>query len=196
MSAPNFPIYLTKEIQKVSAVAGVWTLTLSDVDGILVGTRVSVGGLVTTSWNVQNVAVTAVNQTAKTIRYSHSNATVAEAEVWGQAHVAVSWGTIEEVEDFLGFEAEGADADYLGNCLTASQDFCFRRRSASGYKDHPQVVPSPDVRLAVVIYAATLFREKGSVDSFTSYQNMGLQIPAGGLGQIFRLLGVNKAQIA
>ena len=196
MSTPNFPIYLTKEIQKVSAVAGVWTLTLSDVDGILVNTRVSVGGLVTPSWNAQNVAVTYVDQTAKTITYSHSNATVAETEAWGQLSVRCSWIALENLEAALGYEFEGDEIDWAECQVDAANDWAFTQRRNAGYKDHPQVCPGHQVGVGVVLYAQTLIRTRGAVDGFASFDQQSFSgVPGQSLGQIMSLLGVRRAQV-
>jgi hypothetical protein len=46
------------------------------------------------------------------------------------------------------------------------------------------------------MYAAVLYRERGSVDSFASFDQMGGAVPFGSNGQINKLLGVNRAQVA
>jgi hypothetical protein len=46
------------------------------------------------------------------------------------------------------------------------------------------------------MYAAVLYRERGSVDSFASFEGMGVPTPYGSNGQINRLLGINRSQVA
>ena len=68
MSAPTFPIVIDKTVTNIVATSGVFTLTLSDVNGILVGSRVDIGGLPTASWNTANEEITAVTATTKTVQ--------------------------------------------------------------------------------------------------------------------------------
>jgi hypothetical protein len=57
-------------------------------------------------------------------------------------------------------------------------------------------VPGGDVKLGTVMFAGSLYRERGSVDSFASFEQMGNPVPFGSSGQINRLLGVNRSQVA
>jgi hypothetical protein len=187
---------LNKEISKVSAVAGVWTLTLSDLDNILVGCKVSVGGLPTPSWNRASATVTAVNATNSTVTYSHSNTTVTETTVDGILHVHVQWIDDAYMETLLGYEPAGDDATYLEECIEAAEDWAFRVRYNSGYRDHANIQPSHDVRLGTALYALALYREKGSVDGFASFD--GMNIPASptlSMGRILQLLGSKRPQV-
>jgi hypothetical protein len=44
--------------------------------------------------------------------------------------------------------------------------------------------------------AASYYRERGSVDSFASFQDMAITAPTGTMGQIMRLLGIRRSQVA
>lgn len=55
--------------------------------------------------------------------------------------------------------------------------------------------PSADVALGTTIYAAALYRERGSADSFPSFDEIATFIPTGTMGQINRLLAVGKGQV-
>jgi hypothetical protein len=47
------------------------------------------------------------------------------------------------------------------------------------------------------MYAATLYRERGSVDSFASFDSMAVGAsPSATLGRIMQLLGCGRAQVA
>lgn len=193
MSAPTFPIALDKTVTNVAATSGLFTLTLSDTNGILIGSRIDVGGFNTASWNTMNEEVTAVNHTAKTIQYTHGNFTVPSQETWAQVHVEVTWITTADVENWLGFTTAGADATFLATCTDAANDRCWQYRSRARYKDHPNVSPSSDVRLGTIMYAAQLYKQRGAVDGFASFDQQGFAVaPGQSLGQILALLGCKR----
>ena len=60
-------ISINKQITNIEATAGVWTATLSDVEGILVGMKADVDGFQTANWNAANVKITAVDATLKAV---------------------------------------------------------------------------------------------------------------------------------
>ena len=197
MSTPTFPIVIDKTVTKIEATAGVFTLTLDDVNGILVGSRVDVGGLPTPAWNLTEALITAVDDTLKTITYEHGNFTIAATDVWGQVHVETTWAAVEDVEIFLGFTAEGDDLTFLTTCTDAANDRCWYWRARAGYQDHPNVSPGSDVKSAVIMYAASLYRQRGSIDSFASFDAMAVgAVPGATLGVILQLLGCKRAQVA
>lgn len=196
MTTPTFPIAIDKTVTAITATSGVFTLTLDDVNGIQVGSRLDVGGLPTASWNVNSIQVTAVNATNKTITYSHGNFTVAPASVWGQVHIETLWASSADVELWLGFDATGTDQTFLDLCTDAANDRCWYYRARAGYQDHPNVAPGTDARTAVIMYAAQLFRQRGAVDSYASFQEQGFgAIPGQTLGVILALLGCKKPQV-
>ena len=78
----------------------------------------------------------------------------------------------------------------------AGNAFAYRRRRESGYFDSLTTVPGPDVLLGTIMMSAALYRERGSIDSFQSFDQMGGAVPFGTHGQINKLLGVNRAQVA
>ena len=197
MTAPTFPIALDKTVENITATSGTFTLTLDDVNGIQVGSRIDVGGLPTAAWNTPNETVTAVNTTAKTIQYSHGNFTITSQAVWGQVHLGVSWADVTELEEFLGYDATGADQTYLENCLAAAQDRCWQFRARAGYEDHPNVSPGHDCTRAVVLYAAQLVRQRGAIDGYSSFEQQSFgATPGQSLGTILQLLGCKRPQVA
>lgn len=196
MTTPTFPIAIDKTAVSITATAGLFTLTLSDVNGILVGSRVDIGGLPTAAWNTMNEQVSAVNATNKTIQYSHGNFTVAPTEVWGQVHLETTWASAADVELWLGYDVTGDDATFLDTCVDAANDRCWYYRARASYQDHPNVSPGSDCKLAVIMYAAQLFRQRGAVDGYASFdqQTFGA-IPGQTLGQILALLGCKRPQV-
>ena len=196
MSAPTFPISLVKEVSAIKAQAGVWTLTLSDVDGIIVGSKGSVGGFTNSQWNRPTLTVTAVDTTNKKITYSHSNTTLAEVEQWAQFHLEVSWAALEDLELQLGYEFDGDDIDWATLQIQSANDWAYIARRSAGYKDHPQVCPGEKVKAGVIQYAQTLIRTRGAVDGFASFDQQSFAgVPGQSLGQIMSLLGVRRAQV-
>ena len=108
-----------------------------------------------------------------------------------------TWIIANDVLAWLGISAATAnDTTFVGACTDAANAFAFRRRKESGYYDSLTTVPSADVKLGTIMYAGALYRERGSVDSFQSFADMGVTAPMGSMGQIMRLLGVNRAVVA
>ena len=104
-----------------------------------------------------------------------------------------------DLQDYLGFTFSTAqgDLDVATMALGAANAFAFRRRQEAGYWDSPSTVPSLDCKLAVVQYAAILYRERGSAEAFASFDPLATGGPVtGNYGQILRLLGVGKPQVA
>jgi hypothetical protein len=107
-----------------------------------------------------------------------------------------TWIAKAAVEIALGFAPTGDDATYLTTCTAAANDWAFRRRKAAGYFDSLTTSPSGSVTLGTTLYAVALYRERGSVDSFASFQDMTITAAPGTMGQIMRLLGINRSQVA
>lgn len=190
-------IQMNKSITNVVAVAGAWTLTLSDVDGILVGMNIDVQGLPTPSWNQLNQEVTAVNTTNLTVSYTHANTTVtSQAVTVGIVHLECNWIDVAYVEVLLGYTPTGGDLTYLTTCTDAANDWAFLRRQEAGYVDQPGAAPGSNVKLGTGLYALALYRERGSVDSFNSFSDTPVSPTFGTMGQINKLLGIPRSAIA
>lgn len=113
--------------------------------------------------------------------------------------ITCTWIALGDLEDYLGytFTNPSADLDIATMAVGAANAFAHRRRQESGYFDSPSTVPGLDVKLGTVQYAAILYREKGSVEALASFDPLATGGPvAGNFGQIMRLLGVNKPQVA
>jgi hypothetical protein len=110
-----------------------------------------------------------------------------------------TWVTVADVEDWLGFTVTNPSADYdlLTMAVGAANAWAYRKRQEAGYFDSLSTVPSLDVKLGTVMYGGGLYRERGSVDQFASYDALAtVTATSGGLGSIMRLLGVNRPQVA
>jgi hypothetical protein len=107
-----------------------------------------------------------------------------------------SWITSADVTEWLGISAATAnDTGFIATCVSAANTDCYRIRHEAGYHDDSDAVPESAVKLGTVMYAATLYRERGSVDSFASFDQMGGAVPFGTMSRIKQLLGVGRPQI-
>ena len=108
-----------------------------------------------------------------------------------------SWITATDIEDWLGIgTATAADATFLTICASSASQFCWRRRMEAGYVDSLTTVPSQDVKLGTIMYGGALYRQRGSMDSFASFQSMGTAPVMGLNGMIRQLLGIDRPQVA
>ena len=108
-----------------------------------------------------------------------------------------TWASDQDVLDWLGIDpATPNDEAFVTVATNAANAFAYRRRRESGYFDSLTTVPGPDVLLGTIMMAGALYRERGSTDSFQSFDQMGGAVPFGSHGQINKLLGVNRAQVA
>jgi len=118
----------------------------------------------------------------------NGNLTFTETCTWVDSASVIAW---------LGIAAATAnDTAFITSATAAANQFAYRRRRESGYFDSLTTSPGSDVSLGTTMYAASLYRERGAVDSFASFDSMGSPTPFGSMGQIMRLLGVNRSQVA
>jgi hypothetical protein len=103
----------------------------------------------------------------------------------------MAWIVPADVEAALGVPTAAGDADYLTSCTDAANVWAYERRHSAGYTDDQVVVPSERVKLGTVLYAVALYRERGSVDSFASFEDFPVP-PPGTYSQINRLLGIPR----
>jgi hypothetical protein len=88
------------------------------------------------------------------------------------------------------------DEEYLDRCTAAANEWAFRRRHQAGYRDDSNTSPGPDASMGVTMYAVALFRERGSVDSFASFEEFSTGVlPQATFGQVLRLLGIPKPAV-
>jgi hypothetical protein len=112
--------------------------------------------------------------------------------------ITCTWTTSALVTEFLGIAAATAnDTAYIATCVSASNAYCFRARQQAGYHDAPGTAPDASAQLGATLYAASLYRERGSVDSFASFSDMTVNQPTGlTMGRIKQLLGIRRSQVA
>ena len=111
--------------------------------------------------------------------------------------ISCTWTTSANVTEFLGIAAATAnDTAYIATCVAAANAWAFRKRVEAGYTDAAGTSPSSDVTLGVTLYAAALYRERGSIDSFQTFETMTPATTGFNMGRIHQLLGINRSQVA
>ena len=110
---------------------------------------------------------------------------------------SISWITSAMVLEFLGIDVATAnDTAFIATCVAAANYWCWNKRRESNYADSQTTVPNNSVKLGTILYAGTLYRERGSADSFASFDSMAsIPIPST-LGRIMQLLGTSRASVA
>ena len=114
--------------------------------------------------------------------------------VWTQS---CTWITVADLTEFLGISGATAnDTAFMTSSVNASNAWSFKRRVQAGYHDSLTTVPDAAVKAGVVLMAASLYRERGSIDSFASFQDMSISAPVASMGRINQLLGIKRSQVA
>lgn len=108
-----------------------------------------------------------------------------------------TWITASNVQEFLGITVATAnDTAFIASCVSAANAFASRRRRQAGYTDNLSTSPSGDVTLGTTLYASQLYRQRGSIDGYQSFDAMDVTTPAMSLGTVHQLLGINRSQVA
>lgn len=109
-----------------------------------------------------------------------------------------SWIVAADVLSWLGISVATAnDTTFVGVCTDAANAWAYKARKMAGYQGESlSTAPSSAVKLGTTVYAAALYRERGSVDSYASFGDMAVTAPVGTMGQIMRLLGIRRSQVA
>jgi hypothetical protein len=110
-----------------------------------------------------------------------------------------TWISIAQLVTYLGVEILNPSDDYTlaTQARNAANDFCYRRRQESGYFDSLTTSPGHDVTLGTLMYAAALWRARGSVqDTFATFDGMGTASVSAMTPIIKQLLGIHRPQVA
>jgi hypothetical protein len=108
-----------------------------------------------------------------------------------------SWITSADVTSWLGIEVATAnDTAFIAVCVSAANSWAFRKRREAGYTDSLSTAPDGAAKLGCINFAAMQYRSRGSVDSYASFDSMGMGAPTMSLGQIMALLGCGRPQVA
>jgi hypothetical protein len=125
---------------------------------------------------------------------NYQRASATGTVTWTQS---CTWTTVAAVQEFLGIASATAnDTAFLTTCVAAGNAWCFRRRVSAGYHDNLTTAPDSSVLLGTTLYAAGLYRERGTTgDSYASFGDM-TGPPLMTLGRVNQLLGIKRSQVA
>jgi hypothetical protein len=111
-----------------------------------------------------------------------------------------TWITAAQLETYLSVDITDPSDDWtlLTQSVSAANAFCWRRRQESGYTgDALGTSPGGDCTLGVLMYAAALWRSRGSVqDTFATFDGMGTASVSAMTPMIKQLLGISRPQVA
>jgi len=108
-----------------------------------------------------------------------------------------TWITAQDIADWLYVaQAVTADVTFLTICAAAANQFCYRRRAEAGYVDSLTTVPSQDAKLGTIMYGGALYRQRGSIDQFASFDAMSTASVVGMSPIIKQLLGIDRPAVA
>ena len=106
-----------------------------------------------------------------------------------------TWITASDIQTWLGIAvATAADEAFTTQCAAAANQFIYLRRQESGYHDGLGTAPSDAVKLGTIQYGGMLYRQRGAIDVFASFNEMGTA-PVTGLSPIIKqLCGLDRPQ--
>ena len=108
-----------------------------------------------------------------------------------------TWVLGPAVGTWLGIALAGVDETaFLTQCASSASDFIFRRRQESGYTDSLTTSPGSDVTLATTMYAGALYRQRGAINDFAAFDNMGAVASTGLSPLIKQLAGIPRPAVA
>ena len=110
-----------------------------------------------------------------------------------------TWIATADLVTYLGISLTNPSDDYTlaTQARNAANDFCYRRRQEAGYIDALGTSPGHDVTLATLMYAAALWRSRGSIETtYATFDGMG-SAPQQSLTPIVKqLLGIPRPAVA
>lgn len=108
-----------------------------------------------------------------------------------------TWITGTQIGTWLGLALVGVDETaFLAQCANAANNLIYRRRLEAGYTDSLTTVPSSDVELATIMMGGSLYRQRGAIDNFASFSDMGTA-PVTGLSPLIKqLAGIPRPAVA
>jgi len=108
-----------------------------------------------------------------------------------------TWIDDEDIADWLGIAVATQDETaFLELCAAAANAFCYRRRQEAGYDDPLATVPNQSVKLGTIMYGGAMYRQRGSIDQFASFDAMSTAQVVGLSPIIKQLLGIDRPQVA
>jgi hypothetical protein len=188
---------MTYRVITASLSGGVITLVLNDVGGLEVGVCIRVYRTGQARID-RRLNIATINEETNTITAAGVGPNITAFNPPAASLVPlVTWVADSDVALFLGFtpEVDSDDELFLSKCVDAANEFGYRRRQQAGYSDSRCLIPNSSALQGVILYAAALYRERGSIDSFQSFGEQVIPGMTGSMGQILRLLGIGRPAV-
>jgi len=108
-----------------------------------------------------------------------------------------TWITAAQILTWLGIATATADdTTFVTQCASAANNFIYRRLQECGYFDSLTTSPGGDVTLGTIMYGGALYRQRGGISDFASFDGMS-QGSTNGLSPLVKqLIGVDRPQVA
>jgi hypothetical protein len=108
-----------------------------------------------------------------------------------------TWITAAQILTWLGIATATADdTTFVTQCASAANNFIYLRRQECGYHDSLTTSPGGDVTLGTIMYGGALYRQRGGISDFASFDGMS-QGSTNGLSPLVKqLIGVDRPQVA
>jgi len=110
-----------------------------------------------------------------------------------------TWITTADLITYLGVTITNPSDDYTlaVQARNAGNDFCYRRRQESSYFDSLTTSPGHDVTLGTLMYAAALWRSRGSIETaYAAFDTMGTPTQQSLTPIVKQLLGIPRPAVA
>jgi hypothetical protein len=110
-----------------------------------------------------------------------------------------TWISVADLVTYLGVTITNPSDDYTlaTQATNAANMFCYRRRQESSYKDSLSVSPGTDATLGTLMYAAALWRSRGSIETaFAAFDTMGTPTQQSLTPIVKQLLGIPRPAVA
>jgi hypothetical protein len=110
-----------------------------------------------------------------------------------------TWVSVAQLITYLGVTISNPSDDYTlaEQARNAGNDLCYRRRQESGYFDSLTTSPGHDVTLGTLMYAAALWRSRGSIETaYAAFDTMGTPTQQSLTPIVKQLLGIPRPAVA
>jgi hypothetical protein len=110
-----------------------------------------------------------------------------------------TWISTAQLVTYLGVTIADPSDDFTlaEQARNAGNDFCYRRRQESSYFDSLSTSPGHDVTLGTLMYAAALWRSRGSIETaYAAFDTMGTPSQQSLTPIVKQLLGIPRPAVA
>jgi hypothetical protein len=108
-----------------------------------------------------------------------------------------TWITAAQILTWLGIATATADdTTFVTQCASAANNFIYRRRQECGYFDSLTTSPGADITLGTIMYGGALYRQRGGISDFASFDGMSAGSTNGLSPLVKQLIGVDRPQVA